>query len=60
MTSDRPTTRESYVRLAVQFSGLDTPITVGAAVRPPWLEAVAEEPGVLVAPVAEALRRYAE
>jgi pimeloyl-ACP methyl ester carboxylesterase len=51
---------QSYVRLAVQFSGLDTPVTVAAAVRPPWLEAVAEEPGVLVAPVADALRRYAE
>jgi pimeloyl-ACP methyl ester carboxylesterase len=54
-----PDYAQSYVRLAVQFSGVDTPITVAAAVRPPWLEAVAEEPGVLVAPVADALRRYA-
>jgi len=55
-----PDYAQSYVRLAVQFSGLDTPISVAAAVRPPWLEAVATEPGVLVAPVADALQRYAE
>ncbi len=50
---------QSYVRLAVQFSGLDTPIAVCASVRPPWLEAVAGEPGVLVASMTEALARYA-
>jgi pimeloyl-ACP methyl ester carboxylesterase len=54
-----PDYAQSYARLAVQFSGLDTPVTVAAVVRPPWLEAVAEEPGVQVAPVAEALARYA-
>jgi len=54
-----PDYAQSYVRLAVQFSGLDTPITVAAAVRPPWLEAVASEMGVQAAPVATALERYA-
>lgn len=50
----------SYVRLAVQSSGLDTPITVSATFQPPWLAAVAEEPGVLTRlPVEAALETYA-
>ncbi len=49
----------SFVRLAVQFSGLDTPITVSARFRPPWLAAVAAEPGVAHKPVAHALAAYA-
>jgi pimeloyl-ACP methyl ester carboxylesterase len=49
----------SYVRLAVQSSGLDTPITVAARFQPPWLEAVADEPGVVQLPVAEGLAGYA-
>ena len=36
----------AYVRLAVTGSPLDEPITVSAVFRPPWLEAVAAEPGV--------------
>jgi pimeloyl-ACP methyl ester carboxylesterase len=50
----------SFVRLAVQFSGLETPITVSARFKPPWLEAVAAEPGVAQKPVAQALAAYAE
>ena len=49
----------TYVRQAVQFSGLEAPIAVAAVVHPPWLEAVAAEPGVVTEPVAEALARYA-
>jgi pimeloyl-ACP methyl ester carboxylesterase len=49
----------SFVRLAVQHSGLDEPVTVSARFRPPWLEAVAKEPGVAHKPVAEALAAYA-
>jgi pimeloyl-ACP methyl ester carboxylesterase len=49
----------TYVRQAVQLSGLATPIAVAARVRPIWLAAVSEEPGVLVAPLTEALAHYA-
>ncbi|HEY4377273.1 MAG TPA: alpha/beta hydrolase [Acidimicrobiales bacterium] len=49
----------SYVRLALQFSGLDEPIAVCTVVRPPWLEAVAAEQGVATLDVPEALRRCA-
>ena len=47
-----------FVRLAVQHSGLEEPITVSARFRPPWLEAVTKEPGVAQRPVREALARY--
>lgn len=49
----------TYARQALQFSGLDSPIAIAAVVRPPWLAAVAEEPGVVAEPLAEALTRYA-
>jgi pimeloyl-ACP methyl ester carboxylesterase len=49
----------TYARQALQFSGLDNPLAIAAVVRPPWLEAVAAEPGVVAEPVAEALARYA-
>ena len=32
--------------LSATLSGLDTALAVCAVVRPPWLEAVAAEPGV--------------
>jgi hypothetical protein len=54
-----PSYATSYVRLAVQGSGLDDPIVVSARYRPPWLQAVADEPGVLDLPVTEGLARYA-
>lgn len=56
-----------FVRLAVEGSGLDDPITVAAVVRPPWLTAVVGEYGVTTvaatdrsstAVIAEALARY--
>jgi pimeloyl-ACP methyl ester carboxylesterase len=49
----------TYARQALQFSGLDAPIAVAAVVRPPWLAAVAAEPGVVAQPMAAALARYA-
>lgn len=49
----------TYVRQAVQFSGLEHPFAVAAVVRPPWLAAVVEEPGVVVTTLPDALRRFA-
>jgi pimeloyl-ACP methyl ester carboxylesterase len=49
----------TYARQALQFSALDAPLAIAAVVRPPWLEAVADEPGVLTEPLADALARYA-
>ena len=48
-----------FVRQAVEWSGIDTPIAVCAVTRPEWLEAVAAEPGVVVASLAEALAMMA-
>ncbi len=47
-----------FVRMAMEHSGLDEPITVAAIVRPPWLAAVADEVGVAQASVREALATY--
>lgn len=49
----------AFVRQAVHGSGLETPIAVAAVSRPAWLHAVADEVGVLEAPVADALAHYA-
>ena len=49
----------AFARLALDRLPLDAPITVSAVYRPPWLEAVAAEPGVAQASIDEALRRYA-
>lgn len=49
----------TYARQALQFSRLETPLAVAAVVRPPWLAAVVDEPGVVAEPVAAALARYA-
>jgi pimeloyl-ACP methyl ester carboxylesterase len=49
----------AFVRLATAGSPLDEPISVAAVFHPPWLEAVAAEPGVSVTTIAEALVRYA-
>lgn len=47
-----------FVRMAMEHSGLEEPITVAAIVRPPWLTAVADEVGVAQATVREALATY--
>lgn len=49
----------TYARQALQFSALDVPLAIAAVVRPPWLDAVAEEPGVIAEPLADALARFA-
>lgn len=48
-----------FVRLALQGSGLDEPVSVAAGVRPPWLEAVVDEVGVAETTLAQALTTYA-
>jgi len=48
-----------FVRLAVAGSGLDDPVAVTAFYRPPWLAAVAAEPGVLDTTIPAALATYA-
>lgn len=48
-----------FARLALEHSGLDEPIAVAAVVRPPWLESVVEEVGVVERPIDEALAALA-
>ena len=50
----------SFARQATQLSSLTSPLAVCARWRPPWLEAVAGEPGVLDVTVEEALAYYAD
>jgi pimeloyl-ACP methyl ester carboxylesterase len=45
----------SFARQAVAGSGLDPAVAVCAVARPPWLEAVAQEPGVADCTLSEAL-----
>ncbi|MFM7045335.1 MAG: alpha/beta fold hydrolase [Ilumatobacteraceae bacterium] len=47
-----------FARLAIEHSGLDEPISVAATVRPPWLESVVSEVGVVERPLASALAAY--
>lgn len=49
----------SFVRQATHLSGLATPITVAAVVRPDWLAAVVGEAGVQEATVRDGLGLYA-
>jgi pimeloyl-ACP methyl ester carboxylesterase len=48
----------SFVRLALDGSSLDEPIAVSAVFRPEWLEAVANEHGVVDMGIEEALAAY--
>jgi hypothetical protein len=48
----------SWVHQAVEGSELDTPLAVAARVRPPWLAAVADAPGVADLPLDDALALY--
>lgn len=48
-----------YVRLANEWSGLDHPLAVCTVVRPEWLAAVQDQPGVLETTVPDALTRFA-
>jgi pimeloyl-ACP methyl ester carboxylesterase len=48
----------AFVRLALEGSPLDEPITVSAVYRPAWLQAVAAQHGVAEASAADALAVY--
>lgn len=48
----------TFVRQAVQFSGLDVPISVVGVVRSPWVEAVVDQEGVVEESLPEALGRF--
>jgi pimeloyl-ACP methyl ester carboxylesterase len=48
----------TFVRQAVNFSGLDDPVIVCAVGRPAWVEAMLDEPGVRTATLREALRTF--
>jgi pimeloyl-ACP methyl ester carboxylesterase len=50
----------TFVRHALEWSDLDTPLTVTTVVRPEWIEAIVGEPGVVEATIPEALQRYRE
>jgi pimeloyl-ACP methyl ester carboxylesterase len=55
-----PDYASSFVRQANHLSGLAEPITVAARVRPQWLQAVVDEPGVgVTTSVGDALASYA-
>lgn len=49
----------AYVHQALEFSGLEAPISVCCVERPAWLEGVAKEPGVCATSLAAALQTYA-
>lgn len=48
-----------FAALAVELSPLEHPVTVCAAARPDWLQAVLAQPGVVTGTVDRALRSYA-
>jgi pimeloyl-ACP methyl ester carboxylesterase len=54
-----PDYAQEYVRQAMQWSGLDTPIMVATVARPEWLQAVVAEPGVADVDVEDGLARLA-
>jgi hypothetical protein len=49
----------TFAHQAATLSGLDVALAVVGAVRPAWLEAVAQEPGVQVLPRPRALALFA-
>lgn len=53
-----PDYASTYARQAATLSGLDTAVAVCATVRPPWLAAVAGEPGVRVLPRDKAVHAF--
>jgi|GEM_PF-87229 len=48
-----------YVRQSLEWSGLEHPVAVCTVVRPEWLDAVADNPSVLVTDVGHALATFA-
>lgn len=49
----------SFVHQATHLSGLAEPVAVAAVVRPPWVEAILDDPGVVEMDIAAALAMYA-
>jgi len=49
----------NFARLAIEGSSLDDPIAVAARVRPPWLAAIVDQPGVIECTLPEALELFA-
>lgn len=54
-----PDYAQTFARQAATRSGLETAIAVSGVNRPPWLEAVASEPGVVVCSLDDALELLA-
>ena len=54
-----PDYASTFARLAATLSGLDVALAVTGVNRPPWLEAVVAEPGVIECTTAEALTLFA-
>ncbi len=50
----------TYARQAVTLSGLDVAVAVAARARPPWLAAVAAEPGAQPVPRATCTDTFAK
>ncbi len=48
----------SFLRACVAGSALEVPVSVASAFRPPWLQAVCEQPGVSTSSISDALRVY--
>ncbi len=48
----------TFAGFAVEASDLDVPIWVSAVVRPAWLEAIIDVPGVGLGPVSRGLETY--
>lgn len=48
----------TYARQAVEYSSIDRPISLATVARHPWIDAVAELPGVVRERVGDALARY--
>lgn len=56
-----PTYVTTFARLAVNGSGIADPISIACKVTPPWVEAIAAEPGVIAEiSLDEALEIYAQ
>ncbi|CAN5604474.1 hypothetical protein BH18ACT1_BH18ACT1_10610 [soil metagenome] len=53
-----PDYASTFARQAATVSGLEAPVTVAAVGRPPWLEAVVAEVGVVTGSVEDALAGY--
>ena len=54
-----PDYAQGFARLAIQHSGLDSPLAVAAKFRPIWLQAVVDEAGVVECSLPAALKMFA-